>query len=189
MGGDDVVSGYVKVAGVEADGYGSAAGLEGGDQLGDLFEFAAERELGAGGVFDQDAEVRGLAEVEPGDGVFDGLLGELEAFVAGEAFPAAGMEDEVFGAECEGSLDLAAEGSGGVEADGFGLAAEVDEVAGVDGDGADVVFGSEFAHLCGVFRFDGGGLPLTGARGEDLEGVCAGFDGSIDCCPTTACGA
>ena len=42
------------------------------------------------------------------------------------------MEDEVLGAEGEGVLDFAAEGGGGAGADALGLAAEVDEVAGVD---------------------------------------------------------
>ncbi len=175
------------VAGVEADGDGGA-GSEALDEFGYLLELAAEGELGAGGVFDEDFEVVVLPG-EAVDGALDGLGGEAEAFVAGEALPASGMEDEVLGAEGEGALDLSSKSQNGVGADGFGLAAEVDEIAGVDGDGADVVQGAELAHPGGVFGFDRGGAPHAGAGGEDLEGVGAGFDGAVDGGPAASGGA
>ena len=54
--GDDVVSGDVAVAGVEAgaDGDDRAEALQ---QFSDLFEAASQGELGSGGVLDEDAEV------------------------------------------------------------------------------------------------------------------------------------
>ncbi len=191
--GDDVVAGDVDVAGVEADGDGGA-GLEGFDEFGDLFKLAAERELGSGGIFDEDAEggggfCGGFGKCDGVDGALDGFGGEAEAFLAGEALPTAGVKDEVFCAEGEGALDLAAEGDDGVGADGFGLAAEVDEVAGVDGDGGDVELGAEVAHLGGVGGGDGGGTPLAGAGGEDLEGVGASLDGAVDGGPDASGGA
>ena len=99
------------------------------------------------------------------------------------------MEDEVLGAEGEGAFDFAAEGLRRVDADGLGLAAEVDEIAGVDGDGADVVLGAQGEHFGGVLGLDGRGLPGAWAGGKYLEGVGAGLDRAIDGGPDAAGGA
>jgi hypothetical protein len=42
------------------------------------------------------------------DGFCNGVGGQLEALVAGETFPRAGMQDQVLCAQGEGALDLAA---------------------------------------------------------------------------------
>jgi hypothetical protein len=83
------------------------------------------------------------------------------------------MEDEVFSAEGEGALDFAAEGRDGFLADDIRLAAEVDEVAGVDDEGGAVELGAEGAHLFAMGGLELGGTPHAGAGGEDLKGVGA----------------
>ena len=89
------------------------------------------------------------------------------------------MQDQVFGAEGEGALDLPAEGGNGLLAEEGGLAAQVDEIAGVDDEGKTVVVLAETAHLGAVVLRQGLGAPHAGARGEDLEGVRAEFVGTL----------
>jgi len=139
-------------------------------------------------VFDEDVEV-GSGEVDSGNGALDGLRGQAQAFVAGEPLPTAGMEDEELRAQGQRALDLAAKGSDGVGAHGFGLATDVDEITGVDGHGADVELGAQLAHLFCVGGFDRRGAPHARAGGEDLEGVGANLDGAFDRRPASACGA
>lgn len=150
--GDDVVACDMDVAGVEADG-DRGVGAEAFDQLGDLLEFAAEGELRAGSIFDEDVEV-GTGEVNAGDGTLDGLGSKAKTFIAGESLPATGMEDEELRTKGQRSLNLSAKGSDRVGAHGFGLAANVDEIAGVYGNGADAVLGTELAHLLRVGGFN-----------------------------------
>ena len=60
------------------------------------------------------------------------------------------MEDEVFGAEGECAVDLAAKGGDRVAADFLRLAAEIDEITGMDDQRRAVVFGAEALHLVAV---------------------------------------
>jgi len=185
--GDDVVSGDVDVAGVEADGDGGV-GAEAFHQLGDLLQLATEGELRSGGVLDEDVEV-GTGEVDTGDGTLDGLCGQVQALVSGKALPTAGMEDEELRAKGQGALDLSAKGCDGVGAHGLRLAADVDEIAGVDGNGANAELGAQLAHLERVGWLDCGGPPHAWAGGEDLEGVGTDLDCAIDRRPSAAGGA
>ena len=85
VGGDDVVAGDMGVAGIETDRH-RRVGAQKPHEFGDLVEAAAERKLGAGGVFDEDGEAGAL----PGkavEGAFDGFGGEPEPLVAAEASP------------------------------------------------------------------------------------------------------
>jgi hypothetical protein len=82
--GDQVITGHVRVACIQADGNGGTD-LEECHQFGDLLEAAAERELGAGGVFDEDGDL--TVAVQAIDGAGDGFGCELEAFVARESLP------------------------------------------------------------------------------------------------------
>src|SRR5579859_1725701 len=93
--GDNVVSGDVAVTGVEAcaDGDDRAQAVQ---ELGDLFEAAAEGELGSGGVLDEDAEVA-VVERNAVDGLGDAVGGERETLVACESAPRAGMNDQELG--------------------------------------------------------------------------------------------
>ena len=59
----------------------------------------------------------------------------------------------------------------------------------MDDEGVDVVGGEAFAHLAGVFGFDGAGFPGAGAGGKDLEGVGAGLYCALDSGVATAGGA
>ena len=170
---DEVVAGDVAMASIEAGADGDH-GAEAVEELGDLLEAAAEGELGAGSVFDEDAEVTGV-ERDAMEGAGDAFGGAGEADFAGEAFPGAGMEDEVFGAEGQGAFDFAAKGGDGLVADGIGLAGEVDEIAGVDDERAAVVLAAEGAHLLAVGRGKLSGAPHAGTGREDLEGVGAQF--------------
>lgn len=190
FGRDEVVAGDVGVTGIQAYVDGGAS-VEEVDEVGDLVEGAAHGEFGAGGVFDEDAEwkiwVRSGAG-EAVDGALDVFGGVLEGFGAGEALPGAGVQDEEVGTEGEGAFDFAAEGHGGVVADGLRLGAEIDEVGGVDGERGDVVLGAEGAHLFGVFGGDGGGAPGAGRGREDLEAVGTAIDGALDGGPSAAGG-
>ena len=171
--GDDVVAGHVGVAGVEAHGYRRMPAQE-PDQLGHLVEAAAQGTLGAGGVLDEEGEA-GALPGKPVHGALDGFGGKAQAGVAAEAFPRAGMEDEVVGAEGEGALDFTAHAHDTFFTDDLRLAAEIDQVAGVDGEGADFIFGAEFMHALGLDEINAGGPPHAGAGGKDLEGVGADF--------------
>ena len=89
------------------------------------------------------------------------------------------MEDEVFGAEGESADDFFPESGNGFLANEVGLAAEIDEVAGVDDEGEAVVVAAEAAHLVAVGGLQRGGAPHAGAGGEDLEGVRADLMGAL----------
>ena len=118
---DDVVARDVDVAGIQANA-DRRARLQTLDQLGNLLELRAQRELRAGGVLNEDLERLAL----PGDAV-DGPLNRLrsqaQAFIAGQSLPASRMKNEVLSAERERALHLAAKCRNGVGADGLGLAA------------------------------------------------------------------
>src|SRR5215831_4524475 len=90
------------------------------------------------------------------------------------------MENEVFGAEHEGALDFAAKGHDALLAKISGLAADVDQVAGVDDQRANVEFCALRAHALSLFGVDLLWTPHAGAGGEDLEGVGANFVRPID---------
>ena len=141
FGGDQVVAGNVGVAGVEADGDGRMV-LEARDKFGDLLEAAAQRELRAGCVLNQDMEASSLPR-QAVDGALDGVGCKLEAFVARQPLPGAGMQDKIFGAEDQRALDFAAKRRDALLADLGGLAADVHQVAGVDDQRADVEFGAQ----------------------------------------------
>ena len=141
-------------------------------QFGDLVEAAAQRAFGAGGVLDEKGEAGAL----PGNavhGALDGFGGEFQADVAAEAFPGAGMEDEVIGAQRKCALDFAAEAGNTLLANQLGLAADVYQVAGVNRKRRDVVFGAELVHALGLRGVNGRRAPHARAGGEDLEGVGA----------------
>src|SRR5438309_422714 len=149
------------------------------DELGDLFEGGAEGKLGTGGVLDEDLEVAGGGEVDSVHGALDAFGSFGEAFVAGESAIAAGVQDEVFGAECETAFDFAAKGGDGFLPELVGLACEVDEVADVDNGGLDAVFAAERAHLVTLLGGEVEGLPHARTRAEDLEGVAAEAIGAL----------
>ena len=80
LGGDQIVTGDMGVAGVETDG-DRGRRLEPGDEFGYLLEAAAERELRSGSVFNEDVE-GSLLPGQAVDGFGDGFGSQLEAFVA-----------------------------------------------------------------------------------------------------------
>ena len=171
----DIEAGGEEVAGVEAEADG-----EFGERAGEiadgpeLFKAAAELTAGAGGVFEEDGETGGgeaaggVAEAEGkgGDALLDGL-----------AAVAAGVDNQVLGADGGGALDLGAEAGDGAGADEGIEGGEVDEIVDVDGERAEVVALADFlqqADLAGVGRAC---APHARAGGEDLEGVGAELDG------------
>ena len=93
---------------VQTDGDGRV-GMQALHQLGDLLQLAAERELCAGGVFDQDAEV-GAREVDSGNRALDGLSRQTQALLTGQPLPASGMENEELRMKGQRALHLAAKG-------------------------------------------------------------------------------
>ena len=157
LGGDQVVAGYVGVAGIEAD-VNRSGGAETVDKLGYLLEAAAERELGTGCVLDQDVEAGRLPR-ETVDGAGDGVGGKFEAFIAREALPRAGMEHQVLGAQRQRSLDLSTKGGDALLANLVRLAADVDQVAGVYDQRAYVELGAKLFYAGGLRGVNFGSAP------------------------------
>ena len=169
--GDDVVSGDVSVAGVDAGSDGNDA-AETVDDFGDLFEAASERKFRAGGVFDEDGE-SSLREVQALRGGGDGGGGLKQAGFAIGAAEGTGMENQIVGADRKGALDFSAEGFDGFLEKEFVGAGEVYQVIGVNHERLQVVASSQLQHLFaqGIAEFVG--RPLAGAGGENLQGVAA----------------
>ena len=69
------------------------------------------------------------------------------------------MEDEIVGTQGQSALDFSAEGDDGFLADLARLAAEIDEIAGVDRHRSAVIFDAELLKLLGVRRIDARGAP------------------------------
>jgi hypothetical protein len=115
--------------------------------------------------------------------------GEAQALLAGQPLPASWMQDEELSIEGQGALDFAAKRRNGVATHGFGLAADINKIAGVDGNGADVELGAQVAHLLRVSGLDRRCAPHARAGGEYLEGIGADLDGAVDRRPASAGGA
>jgi len=90
------------------------------------------------------------------------------------------MQHQVLCAEGEGTLDLAAKGRDAFGANFIGLAADINQVAGMDDQRADVELGAQLLHADALFGIDFGGAPHARAGGENLQGVCADFAGALD---------
>ena len=174
---DEVVSGDVGVAGVDAGGDGHER-TEEGEQLGNLLEAAAKRILGAGGVLNQDGEA-GAGEREPLGGLGDGGGGSLQTFGALCSTERAGMEDEISGFEGDGALDFGTKGGDGFSAE-LGIAAgDIDEIVGVNDERAQIVLAAEAAHRLALGSRELEWLPLARAGGEDLQGVAPEAVGAL----------
>src|SRR5271156_2845798 len=89
------------------------------------------------------------------------------------------MEDEIFGAEGEGTLHFPTQGLDGVGPHRSGLAAEIDQVAGVNDQRRAGVKGAQLLHAVTVLRRKDASSPHAGAGREDLEGVGADGAGAL----------
>jgi hypothetical protein len=104
----------------------------------------------------------------------------LDPLLHGDAAVAAGMKDEVFRADQESALQLAAESLDGFRADHRIGRGQVDQVINVDGQRVQIELpacGAQQLHPCGVGRR---GAPHARTGGEDLKGVGPQF-GSSEC--------
>ena len=90
------------------------------------------------------------------------------------------MENEILGAQDQRTLDLAAKTGNAFLANLRRLAANVDQVAGVDDQRADVKLGPQLAHPLRLLRVHLRRAPHPRARGEDLEGVRANLPRAFD---------
>ena len=90
------------------------------------------------------------------------------------------MEDEVFCAERECALDFAAKGSNAFFAHLLRLAADVDQVAGVDDQGTNIERRAQLPHAFGLLGVDLGRAPHARARRKNLKGVGADLACALD---------
>ncbi len=181
---DDVISGDVNVTGIQAHGNRSA-GTKRLDKFRDLLQRTAEGKLGSGGILNQNPEVGAL----PGqtiDGLLNRLCGQPQALIAGQALPASRVQDQKLRSQSQGALYLATKSGNGVGPHTLCLRAHVDQVAGMNRHGADVVLLAQFLEPGRIGRLHRTGLPHTRTGGEDLEGVGAAFDGAGNGCVHTA---
>ncbi len=82
---DDVVSGHMRVTGIEARADGGYV-AQAVHQFGDLLKIAAKRELGPGGVLNQNFEVARVP-VESIERALDGLSSEQQPLFASQPAP------------------------------------------------------------------------------------------------------
>ena len=142
------------------------------DQFRNLFEAAAEGKLGAGRIFDEDAEIAG-GKVERVGSLRNSLCRALQAFLAGCAAKGTGVEDEILGLERESALDFATEGGDGLGVELGVASGEIDEIVGVNDQRAQVVLLAQAKHRRHVFGLDVVRLPLARTRREYLQRVAA----------------
>ena len=116
----------------------------------------------------------------PSIALLDGFGGQLEALVAGHAFPRARVQDQIVSAEGKRTFDLSAKRGDTFFADVAGLAADVDEIAGVDDERADIQRLAQCTHPNALCRVDLGGAPHARTRGEHLKCVGADFARTFD---------
>ena len=161
------------MAGIQADANRSMR-FEPLDQFRDLLEVAAQGALCPSCVFNQNAEIGSLPG-QPIHGSRDRLGRELQALVACQPLPRTGMQHQVFGAQHQGAFDLAAESGHALLAKLVGLAANIDKVAGVDHERANVELRTLRPHSLGLLGVDLLRPPHPGTGGKDLQRVGADF--------------
>jgi hypothetical protein len=182
--GGEEMSGVETDAGL-GDDVASAASIE---HLLEMRELRTEASSLPCGVFDEDADgnggradtwVRPYGESGAGDGFRNVLDAARNAGVAGGA----GMDDEVVCAELEGAEDFVTKGADGI----FPLArvgrGQIDQIVGVDGDGAEAERGAAFAETFGNGSGNGALMrarPHARAAGKDLEGGAADAGGGVE---------
>jgi hypothetical protein len=174
---DDIVSGNVSVAGIDAGGDRNDA-TEAVDDFGNLLEAASKGEFGAGSVLDQDREP-GLREVEIFGGGSDGGGGLQQAGFAIASTKGTGVEDKIIGADGEGTLDFTAESFDGFSEEQFIGTGKIHQVVGVDDEGFQIVLRAQLHHLLaeGVAEFVG--RPLAWAGREYLKRVASDAIGAL----------
>lgn len=173
--GGDVVTGGVGVAGVDA--VADFEGDVGQGQVADVAEFGeagAEDIALAGGVLEKNGQVV-AGEALAGFG--EGLAKAVDGRVGGLVLRGTGVDDEVLGADDEGSFDLAAKGGDRFGTVGEVDGTEVDEVVGMDDEGGEVEASADVFHAQDGGGIRGRGGPGSGTAGEDLQAVGAEFVG------------
>src|SRR5215469_4562664 len=140
--------------------------------LSDLFEAAAQRKLRAGGVLDEDGETP-LFEIQTAARYRDRGGGLEQAFLPLRSAKRTGMQDQILGAEHQGSLYFPAKGRDGVLQEAFRDAGEIDEVVGVDHQRLEIVFLAQPPHLVTLRTRQLVWLPLARTRREDLKRIAA----------------
>ena len=128
---NNVISGDVGMTGIDAGSARHEVAQE-VQQLGDLFEVGAERELRSGGVLDQNAQLSGF-EVKALGPLLDGECDAPQAFFAAGAAELSRMKDEIVSPKCQGAFDLAAKARNGLRME-FGIASrQVHQIVRMDG--------------------------------------------------------
>src|SRR5215469_3256236 len=157
--GNDVVSGNVGMAGVDAGGDGNVM-PEVRQDLGDLFEAAAERKLRARSVLDEDGETTPF-EIQSAACYGDRGGGLQQAFLSLRSAKRTGVQDQILGAERQGALYFPAKGLDGFLEEAFRRAGEIDEVVGVDHQRLQIVLVAQPSHLLALRARQLVRLPLA----------------------------
>jgi len=191
LGRADFEAGGEKMSGVEANAgswkdVARAAGIE---HVAEMPEFGGETSSLPCCVFEEDTQRRGRRRTNgrleagatrgAGDGFGDVFDSARDPGIASGA----GMHDEIVGAELKGADNFVAKGSDGI----FPLVrvggGQIDQVVGVNGDGAQSESGAALAKTLGDVRGDAALVragPHARARGEDLERSAANAGGNVE---------
>src|ERR1019366_1846396 len=182
---DDVVPGDVSVAGVDA-GPARHEVAQQVQQLCNLLEVTAQRELRSCGVLNQDAQVAG-GQIESIRSLLDGQRHALQAFFTAAAAKRSGMQHQEFRLERKGAFHLSAK-RGNRLGMKFRIASrQVHQVVGMDHQRMQVILGAQPDHLVTLLGRQVVGLPLPRARGKYLEGTASQTIGAFGCIRHSTC--
>ena len=180
--GDEVVSGDVGVAGVKADSDRRDA-REAADEFANLIK-GASKENSAPAVFSMRMRKLHCRRQAPAMAASIDSAASSNPCSRARPFHEPGCSTRYSAPSASTALDLAAKGGDRVAADFFGLAAEVDEIAGVNDQRRAVIFCAQPLHLVAVGGGDLRGTPHARAGGKYLKSVgahCLGaFGGGED---------
>ncbi len=141
-------------------------------QLRHLLKAAAERELRARRVLNQNVKSRPLPR-QPIDRALNRIRRQLQSFVARQSLPRSRMQHEILRAPRQRALNLATKSCHALFSNLFRLAAYVHQIAGMDHQRPDIELRPQFAHPLGLRGVHLGRAPHARTRRENLKSVRA----------------
>ena len=177
------LAGDIETRGEEVAGIEAEADREVGEVVGklaeglQLFEAGAEAVASSGGVLEEDGH-RTRAEIV--SGIAQAESERRDSLLPGATLGAAGMYHQVLGSDGRRALQLTVKGGDGSRADQGVVGREIDQIAGVNYQGIQIVAFPGGPQPVDIRHSGDGTPPHTGAGGEDLKSVCAqlrGFEG------------
>lgn len=175
--GSKVESGDVGVAGVKAEADREVQVWRNeGSNGSEFFEVPAQLCARSSGIFEQDCKA-GIPKqfgIDVAAGCDDGFRNVEDAVFGSEALVIAGVGDQVFGADQQGTFNFKLESLDRFFANDRGRRSKVDQITVVDDEGEDIVLvalGLQEFYLCRVRAFS---APHAGAGGENLQGIGSG---------------